>query len=377
MGFEQNDFEIVASYDHWEAAIKCYNRNFDHAAMREDLNDVPRMVELITAHEPQVIIGGPPCQEFSNAGRRQEGEKAELTIAYAKIVTALRPNYFVMENVPRIKESKAYSVARELYTEAGYGLTEVILDASKCGVPQKRSRFFCVGGLDQENEFLLGKIFSQYIGEPISVQKYFNNINYDANIEYYYRHPTTYDRRAVFSLDTISPTIRGVNRPRSSTYKPHKSDASTFENVRQLSTRERALIQTFPMDFSFDDLELPKCDIEQMIGNAVPVGLSSLVARCLIQYEEGDIMQKETSFAKWLKENKKYTDRTISDVFSRINRAKTILPSEKVDIYYIADLNVIPEYLQMASDIRSQIQRALKLLIEFENSLPEATQAPI
>ena len=67
---------------------------------------------------------------------------------------------------------------------------------------------------------------------------------------FYYRHPRNYTRRAVFSIDEPSPTIRGVNRPIPKGYKGNRNDASKINgNVRSLTTRERSLIQTFPDDF--------------------------------------------------------------------------------------------------------------------------------
>lgn len=58
-----------------------------------------------------------------------------------------------MENVARAKSSNAYKEARKLFKDAGYGLTEQVLDASKCGVPQKRKRFFCIGALNENDGF--------------------------------------------------------------------------------------------------------------------------------------------------------------------------------------------------------------------------------
>lgn len=191
-GFELAGFDIVAAYDGWQSAINCYNANFDHEAHNLDLNDVDAAVAAINQYEPIIIIGGPPCQEFSNAGRRQEGDRADLTIRYAEIITHIMPHYFVMENVPRARNSDAYAAAKELYQNHGYGLTEVVLDASRCGVPQKRNRFFCIGALNERDDFLLEYIFEAYIGEPLSVAQYFAANNIPLGIHAYYRHPTTY-----------------------------------------------------------------------------------------------------------------------------------------------------------------------------------------
>ena len=271
-GFELAGFDIVAAYDGWDDAVECYNANFNHDAHILDLSDIEGAVSVIMENHPAVIIGGPPCQEFSNAGKREEGEKADLTYKYAEIVTRIEPDFFVMENVPRARESKAYARARELYIDHNYGLNEIVLDASRCGVPQKRSRFFCIGAHNVPNNFLLESIFEAYGEGEISVRQYFAEHDIELNIDDFYRHPTTYSRRAVFSVDNASPTVRGVNRPKPPMYNHHEKDSvgeEELDNVRALTLRERAAIQTFPNDFVFENLDISNGDLEQMVGNAV------------------------------------------------------------------------------------------------------------
>lgn len=78
----------------------------------------------------------------------------------------------------------------------------------------------------------------------------------------------------------------GVNRPVPNTYKIHSGDATDdLSKVRPLTTLERARIQTFPRDYIFQG---NKTDLEQMIGNAVPVELASYVGRHLMGYINGD-----------------------------------------------------------------------------------------
>lgn len=367
-GFELAGFDVVAAYDQWQSALTCYNANFGHNAQRLDLGNVEAAVNVIQAHNPTVIIGGPPCQEFSNAGKREEGVLADLTFKYAQIITAVLPQYFVMENVPRVRESKAYAKAKNLYHQHNYGLTEVVLDASRCGAPQKRSRFFCIGSLGEEDNFLLENIFSSHVGEPITVAEYFAQNGIPLEINAYYRHPTTYHRRAVFSVNEVAPTIRGVNRPRPATYQHHPNDAVRADelgNINQLTLGQRASIQTFPQNFVFEGLGIARCDLEQMIGNAVPVLLARFVATQLQNYirnAQGDnLMDERQAFSEWLRHEKGYSDRSISDVFSRLNRAATILPNHEFNQYYIVDLEECEQYRSLGPSIRSQIKKAINL----------------
>lgn len=372
-GFELAGFNIVAAFDSWQSALTCYNANFNHNAQYLDLDNVDDAVKSIRPYAPTVIIGGPPCQEFSNAGRRQEGPLADLTYKYAQIITALLPQYFVMENVPRAKESQAYARARELYTASNYGLTEIVLDASRCGVPQHRNRFFCIGALNSPDGFLTEDIFRHYIGEEISVADYFADNNIELNIEAYYRHPTTYSRRAIFGTNEVAPTVRGVNRPKPATYNHHENDAvpeNQMDCITQLTPRQRATIQTFPQNFQFENLQISRCELEQMIGNAVPVELARFVANRLQEYIQtiangGVVMNERQNFSEWLRAQKGYSDRSISDVFSRLNRVSNLLPNHELNQYLIADLEQLQEFNNLTVAVKSQIRKAIRLKLTY------------
>lgn len=96
-------------------------------------------------------------------------------------------------------------------------------------------------------------------------------------------HPRSYNRRAVFSVYEPSSTIRGVNRPIPIGYQKHHADKAdpADGNVRSLTTKERSYIQTFPESFVFKG---NKSNMEQAIGNAVPVKLAEYVARHILDY---------------------------------------------------------------------------------------------
>ena len=377
-GFALAGFEIAAAYDGWQSAVTCYNANFnDHEAHLLDLSDVDAAVAAIREHHPTMIIGGPPCQEFSNAGKREEGERADLTYKYAQIITQIQPEYFVMENVPRVRSSKAYQKARALYVEHGYGLTELVLDASRCGAPQNRSRFICIGSRNEPDNFMLDELFRDYIGKPITVADYFEQKNIPLEINAYYRHPTTYTRRGIFSVNEVAPTIRGVNRPRPAQYNRNPNDAvpeEEVENTNRLTLQQRAIIQTFPQDYQFENLGITRGDLEQMVGNAVPVALAQFVAGHLYQHianrqeRDGD-METRNSFADWLRNEKHYTDRSISDVCSRLHRAERFLPDRPMDKYFMTDLEEVAAYKALKSDIKSQIKKAVNLKIAFDAQL--------
>lgn len=281
-GLRKAGFRIVSAFDSWAAAVGFYNRNIKgHRAYEADLSDVDAAAEEIGKWEPSVIVGGPPCQDFSSAGKRDgTGRRANLTLAFASIVLKIRPGIFLMENVDRALKVPTYQTALSMFKDAGYSLTVSILDASLCGVPQKRKRAIAVGFLDGADAALVPFYKKAQSKKPMTMRDYFGS---SLGIDCYYRHPRSYARRGVFSMDEPSPTVRGVNRPIPRGYPGHPGDARPVHSggIRPLTTKERSLVQTFPAEW---DLSGNKSDIEQIIGNAVPVELANFVGRAIVEY---------------------------------------------------------------------------------------------
>ena len=279
LGFQNANFEVVAAFDKWEPAVRVYKENFDHPIYDFDLA-TEESLNFIKKLNPQLIIGGPPCQDFSSAGKRDETlGRADLTLSYANIVLGAKPEWFVMENVERILKSNILKEAIALFRKAGYGISYEVLDASYCGVPQTRKRFFLVGHLHSKDGFLNSYFTKNQSHKQMTVADYLGK---SLDIEFYYRHPRSYMRRGIFSINEPSPTIRGVNRPIPKGYNKHAGDpVEITDQLRPLTTIERSYIQTFPKDFIFSG---SKTDLEQVIGNAVPVKLGQFVANCINQY---------------------------------------------------------------------------------------------
>lgn len=280
MGFQLAGNDIAVGIDFWDSALSVYEANFNHPTLKVDLSKVEEAVPIIATFHPQMIIGGPPCQDFSSAGKRNEDNgRGDLTVDYAKIISIIRPKWFVMENVARIVKTQKLVEARRIFHDAGYGLTQTVLDASLCGVPQARKRFVLVGCLDEQDDFMTETFKSRQSKKHMTVAEYFGD---ELDIKYYYRHPRSYKRRGIFSVDEPSPTIRGVNRPVPDGYPIHPGDpVKSVDGIRALTTEERSRIQTFPVDFKFLG---SKTDREQMIGNAVPVNLGKFIGESILSY---------------------------------------------------------------------------------------------
>jgi len=291
LGFQNAGFEIVAGFDHWESALTVYRNNFRHPAINVDILQVNDF-SIFESYAPDMIIGGPPCQDFSSAGKRIELTRANLTIKFAEIIACVKPSFFVMENVARIATTKTLKTAINIFKLSGYGLTSRILNASLCGVPQLRKRFFLIGTLHTEDDVLGFFLDKDLAHKSLTIFEYLGN---SLGIEHYYRHPRSYARRAVFSIYEPSPTIRGVNRPIPKTYQFHAGDTSKdIHQLRPLTAIERSYLQTFPKNFKWTDVN--KSDLEQLIGNAVPVKLAEFVANSLIQYKNSSNICENLNF---------------------------------------------------------------------------------
>lgn len=279
LGFQNAGYNVVAAFDYWDVALNIYRKNFSHPVFKRDLSDLTDLSDLAIFH-PDIIIGGPPCQDYSTAGRRDETRgRAALTVSYARIIEYLRPKYFLMENVAIIEKSESFSIVNDIFSKAGYGLNQLTLDASKCGVPQIRKRhitFGVLGGKDSDAVEIFKRGQSD---ESMTMRDYFGDT---LGFEYYFRVPTSYKRRGIYSINEPSMTIRGVDRPVPKGYTGHPADPVALSpEIRTLTPQERSWIQTFPKDFIWEGT---KTNLNQAIGNAVPVKLGEFVANCITQY---------------------------------------------------------------------------------------------
>lgn len=97
-------------------------------------------------------------------------------------------NAFV-ENVYNIERFSTVTTLKQMLVDAGYGITTRVLDASRCGVPQKRHRFFLIGKLGEKNGFLDETLVSNLSCKQMTVRDYLGDA---LNTEFYYMHPRSY-----------------------------------------------------------------------------------------------------------------------------------------------------------------------------------------
>ncbi|MFH4618164.1 DNA cytosine methyltransferase [Vibrio furnissii] len=171
-GFEMAGFQVFASIELMEKYAKTHALNFPNSVtLSGDIRDLPPdefgKKTGISPQEPVIIIGGPPCQTFSNIGQSKiksilnkdikHDPRNYLFKNYLDYVSYFKPDVFVMENVPNLKtkyNGEIFDKILKICAELGYKVNHKILDASHFGVPQKRKRLFIVGNrLNGEFEF--------------------------------------------------------------------------------------------------------------------------------------------------------------------------------------------------------------------------------
>ncbi|MEI4507446.1 DNA cytosine methyltransferase [Sphingopyxis sp. CCNWLW253] len=167
LGFEQAEFDVGLAFDKKADSVASYNHNRSKKnGYCRDVNDITlAMLDELFGSEfaPTGVIGGPPCQSFSQANRSitDSDPRHQLPLVYARLLGALNARnpvkFFVMENVKGLRSGvHAHRLAlfKKALGEAGFHVTEQLLDASNYEVPQKRQRLFLVG----INQCLFGRV---------------------------------------------------------------------------------------------------------------------------------------------------------------------------------------------------------------------------
>lgn len=145
-GFKSAGYEIVKALDFDKNAVKAYRHNFGDYVEQADINEI----EIDSLPDTDVIFGGPPCQDFSIAGKGAgaDGERGKLVWRYLEIIAAKQPKAFVFENVKGLvtkRHRPTFDALIEKFNEIGYEISWRVINAWHYGVAQKRERVFIVG----------------------------------------------------------------------------------------------------------------------------------------------------------------------------------------------------------------------------------------
>lgn len=306
LGFKRSGFNIIWANEFDKDIWETYQKNHSDTYL-----DTRSIVDIRSEEVPNCdgIIGGPPCQSWSEAGaaRGIRDKRGQLFYDFIRILSVKQPKFFLAENVSGMlisKHGEALNEIKELFRNAGIGyeLSFDMLNASDYNVPQDRKRVFFVGiRKDLNFTFQFPKIkypkivLKDAIGDlqdsvlPALKSNKTNGSKCKViNHEYMIGDFSTIfmSRNRVRSWDEQSFTIQAGGRhapihPQAPKMKFIEQNKRIFvpgeEHLyRRLSIRECARIQTFPDDFVFYYNSLTAG--YKMIGNAVPVNLAKVLA---------------------------------------------------------------------------------------------------
>nr|WP_286164849.1 DNA (cytosine-5-)-methyltransferase [Ochrobactrum sp. J50] len=358
LGLRNAGFEIIQAYDAWQPAIDTYRENIGHHAWSHDLKDILNVGPMLASLQPDIIVGGPPCQDYSMAGRRKEGRNADMTKAFAMLVVIARPQWFLMENVRQAAISKAWEEARAILQRAGYGLTECKLDASYYGVAQARKRLFVVGRLGERDGFLMSALSAAKSDRQTTLR----DLLRDECPESMFFFPRFKSNKHVWKADEAAPTIIA------SSLRPIPESYGLPAETAVLTEAQVGQIQGFPAIWRW--LGKTKHERMQLIANAVPVPLAEAIGRVVLAREAGATMPAvQGNFVCWLMQRGR-SYQSARNVKSQLVKARKLLGGRTFkDVgIELARLEALPEFQAIAPKIRSDLRSAVRLYAEFLDS---------
>ena len=276
-------FATIFAADRDQHAVDAYNANFEPVAVVMDVWK-PTAAALAALGKADVVIGGPPCVDFSTAGKMTLGRNADLTSAYARLVCKARPRYFVLENVPALLTvgSEVYVRISRMFERAGYGLSANVVHAVDYGVPQTRRRLIILGVLGGSDGELDAALAAQKSPQVTMRQQLLKHKLLPKRTPYtaVYYMPRGTKQRGIFPLDGFHPTVR--TKPSTlppPNYKFHPGDATRDRTkLLVLNCQQLGSIHSYPASFVWPD-RASRC--AKLIGNSVPPRLSLAVARVI------------------------------------------------------------------------------------------------
>jgi len=314
LGFKKAGSQILYANEFDKSIWSTFERNFTKRS--NTFLDKRSITDIDASEVPDCdgIIGGPPCQSWSEAGalRGIDDKRGQLFFDFIRILKAKKPKFFLAENVSGMlatRHSEALKNIIKLFEESGYSVTYKLLNTSDYGVPQDRKRVIFVGYRnDLKIKYVHPDPTTSSIEKKLTLKdviwdlrknalpgKEKNKSNFDKckvpNHEYMIGGFSTIfmSRNRVRAWDDQSFTIQAGGRH--APIHPQAPEMIFVEKnkrifvpgkeklYRRLSVRECARIQTFPDSFIFDYENI--ADGYKMIGNAVPVKFAEVLAKSI------------------------------------------------------------------------------------------------
>lgn len=309
-GFEKAGFEIPVANEFDSTIWETFKKN--HPKTHLITGDVRNLSADIFPTDIDGIIGGPPCQSWSEAGAQRgiNDSRGKLFFDYIRILKTVRPKFFLAENVSGMlsnRHSEAVKFITEMFRKCGYDLTVTLVNAKDYNVAQERKRVFYIGfrrDLNINFKFPKGSTESyskkltlrdviwdlQFSAIP-AIQGNFHNPQAENDNEFFTGSYSTIfmSRNRVKSWDEQAFTVQASGRhcqlhPQAPKMLFVEKNLRRFVPgkellYRRMTVREVARIQGFSDDFKFFYKNVD--DAYKMIGNAVPVPLAYEIAAAI------------------------------------------------------------------------------------------------
>lgn len=316
LGFEKAGFEIPVANEFDKTVWETFKANHPKTHLIE--GDIRNIKESDFPNEIDGIIGGPPCQSWSEAGalRGINDERGQLFFDYIRILKDKQPKFFLAENVSGMlanRHSEAVQNIINMFEECGYNVSLTLVNAKDYGVAQERKRVFYIGfRKDLKIQFVFPRGSTEDDSKKLTLrdviwdlqntaipagQKNKHNPNAINNNEYFTGaySPIFMSRNRVKSWDEQAFTVQASGRqcqlhPQAPKMIKYGKNDCRFvpgkeELYRRMTIREVARIQGFPDSFRF--IYSSTDDAYKMIGNAVPVNLAYEIATAIKQALDG------------------------------------------------------------------------------------------
>jgi len=339
LGLQEAGFEILLSFDNDPRCIETQKMNdkyLKHPAIMASIEEMTdgRLLEIagISKGDLFLFAGGPPCQGFSiQRIGFDEDPRNNLVYKFVGLVDELQPKYFFMENVAGITGKRGKQVFRDALNKVasiGYWTHVAILDAQDYGVPQRRRRVVVVGERNNGTPPVFKfPVSTTPEGRKVTVRQAIGHLPpppVDGTDHPDIPHHRK-DRLSATNLKRIKSLKPGQGRtslPDELLADCHRRDASEIghrnvygrmswnevsptitarfdsftrglfghpEQLRSITLREGALLQTFPADFIFSG---NKVDVARQIGNAVPSLLAKAIGLQIIRCHKAKVERR-------------------------------------------------------------------------------------
>jgi len=291
LGMKFSGLENIYSYEWNKDSLETHNLNFNTTLDIVDIRKL-KLDQLPNPNEVDFVVGSPPCTQFSYSNRGGSGDISDGLVdvfKFLEIVNYIKPKYWVMENVPRVKKIIDHVVNNDKNFKKFKPLIKFneVINVSEYGVPQKRKRMICgdfpfelflsYKGLLKKKS--LGDVINSLNKTPIKDPNY--QISLDNVIDHFKETPLSKTESRINKNNKTSHHIYNKMSFPDMIHLPSRTITSTCtrvsresiiiednKNYRRLTLREKGCIQGFPINFQFYGKTFSSK--EKMIGNSIP-----------------------------------------------------------------------------------------------------------